>query len=139
MEAPEVACPGSRCLTRRRFGLPPSRFGAPDFSVADRWSGHLLPEKHSFLAGLEQAQQRQRDGRAFFFFFPSPTNLQSLWQLLGDKDAFVGYQVRSRGRAVVGSHVAVIFAARLCSSLQPVWFLTPVHLGDCWGSISSAA
>lgn len=72
MEAPEVACPGSRRLTRRRFGLPPSRFGAPDFSVADRWSWHLLPEQRSFLVGVEQAQQRQRDGRAFFFFFPPP-------------------------------------------------------------------
>lgn len=30
MEAPEVACPGSRRLTPRRFGLPPCLCGHPN-------------------------------------------------------------------------------------------------------------
>lgn len=115
MEAPEVACPGSRRLTPRRFGLPPSRCGHPN-SVSPILE-LALAAGAAFVPGGAGASSQDRKTFFFIIYF-FPTDLQSFWQFL---DAFMGYQVRSPGRAICGQPRGRDFL-RPARALLCAWF-----------------
>lgn len=72
MEAPEVACPGSRRLTRRRFGLPPSRCGHPSSVSPIAGAGTCCQSSVRSWRVWSKLSRGNGMGEPFFFFFPPP-------------------------------------------------------------------